>query len=58
MGKLILVFFALSIAIGLGLQAMQHMNNLERWNLTKTVAFSTLCALGAITIMIAIVVLF
>ncbi len=56
--KLILVFFALSLAIGLGLQTMQRMNNLERWDLTKTVAFSIMCALGAITIMMAIVVLF
>lgn len=56
--RLILVFFALSIGIGVGIQMVRKMNNLERWDLTKTMAFSIMCALGAIVIMMAIVVLF
>ncbi len=58
MVRLILVFFALSIGIGVGIQMVRKMNNLERWDLTKTMAFSIMCALGAIVTMMAIVVLF
>ncbi len=58
MVRLILLFFVLSIGIGVGIQMVRKMNNLERWDLTKTMAFSIMCALGAIVTMMAIVVLF
>ncbi len=58
MARVILTFLVLSVAIGFAIQTVRQMNGLARWNLTKTVLFSTLCSLVAIAIMIAIVVLF
>jgi hypothetical protein len=56
--KLILVFFVLALGFGMAVQTVRRMNNLEKWDLTKTLAFSIMCSLGAIVFMMAIVVLF
>jgi hypothetical protein len=58
MARVIITFFVLSILIALCIQAVRKMNGLAKWNLTKTVLFSTLCSVIAIAIMIGIVVLF
>jgi hypothetical protein len=53
-----LTFIILSVAIGFATQAVRRMNNLERWDLTKTIAFSIMCSLAAIVVMMVFVVLF
>ena len=58
MAKVVVTFLVLSILIALAIQALRKMNGLARWNLTKTILFSTMCSLFAIAFMIAIVVLF
>ena len=56
--RLILIWLGLSIGIGMGVQTVRHMNQLEIWGLTKTVLFSTICSLAALAVMFLIVVLF
>lgn len=56
--RLILIWLGLSVGIALGVQTVRHMNQMEIWNLTKTVLFSTMCSLAALVVMFLIVVLF
>jgi hypothetical protein len=58
MGKVILSFLFLSIAIGVSVHVFRGMNNLEKWHLTKLLFFSTMCSLAALVVMLLIVVLF
>jgi uncharacterized membrane protein len=53
-----LTFIILSVAIGFATQVVRKMHNLERWNLTKTIAFSIMCSLAAVVVMMVFVVLF
>ena len=53
-----LAFIILSVAIGFATQAIRRMHNLERWDLTKTIAFSIMCSLAALVVMVVFVVLF
>jgi len=53
-----LAFIILSVAIGFAIQAVRKMNNLERWDLTKTIFFSIMCSLAAVVVMMLFVALF
>ena len=53
-----LTFIVLSVGIGFATQAFRRMNSLERWDLTKTIAFSIMCSMAAIVVMMLIVFLF
>jgi hypothetical protein len=53
--KMIVIFLALTGAIGLGITLFRQQTNLEKWELTKVFGFSILCsvlALGALTLFV------
>ena len=56
--RIILIWIGLSIGIALGVQTVRHMNQMEMWDLTKTILFSTMCSLAALVVMFLIVILF
>jgi hypothetical protein len=56
--KLIATFLFLTVAIGLGIQLFRQLSGSERWQLTKTLAYSTMCSLVAVILMVAMVILF
>lgn len=56
--RLFFIWIGLSIGIALGVQTVRHMNQMEIWDLTKTVLFSTMCSLAALVVMVLIVILF
>jgi len=56
--KMLLTFMFLSVAIGFSIFIFRRMNNLERWDLTKTVFFSIMSSMAAIVVMGVLVVLF
>jgi hypothetical protein len=56
--RIFLIWIGLSIGIALGVQTVRHMNQLEMWDLTKTILFSTMCSLAALVVMFLIVILF
>lgn len=56
--RVVLFFLFLAIVFGFGIQTFRQMNNLEKWDLIKTVFFAIMCSLGAIVFMMLLVVLF
>jgi len=56
--KIILAFLLLSVVIGMGITAVRSMSGLEKWQLTKVLAYATMCSLLAIVLLVAIVVIF
>jgi hypothetical protein len=56
--RIILAFVILAVLIGFGITAFRQMNGKERWDLTKTVAFSLVCSILSISILVTLVVLF
>ena len=56
--KIILAFLLLSVVIGMGITAVRSMSGLEKWQLTKVLAYATICSLLAIVLLVAIVVIF
>ena len=55
---LVLAFFILTVLIGVGVSHFRAMNGQEKWELTKIVAYATMCSLLSITLLTALVVLF
>jgi hypothetical protein len=55
---MILVWLILSIAIGAGITAWRSMSGKEQWQLTKIVAYATMCSLVAVVLLGFFVVLF
>jgi len=58
MPKMILIWLILSIAIAAGITSWRSIAGKEQWQLTKIIAFATMCSLAAIVLLSFIVVLF
>lgn len=58
MFKILLAFILLSAIIGLVINTVRKMTGKEKWQLTKLIGFSILCASLAFAAMISIVVIF
>ena len=56
--KIILAFLLLSVAIGMIITGVQNLSGLEKWQLTKVVAYATMCSLLATVLLVVTVVLF
>ena len=56
--KIILAFLLLALAIGIGIDVVRSMSGLEKWQLTKVLAYAIICSLLATVLLVAIVVLF
>jgi len=56
--KIILAFLLLALAIGIGIDVVRSMSGLEKWQLTKVLAYAIICSLLATVLLVAFVVLF
>ena len=56
--KIILAFLLLALAIGIGIDVVRYMSGLEKWQLTKVLAYAIICSLLATVLLVAFVVLF
>ena len=56
--RAILYWLVLSVVIGAGITVFQQLSGKEKWQLTKIVAYATMCGLLAIVVLAFIVVLF
>ena len=56
--KIILAFLLLALAIGVGIDVVRSMSGLEKWQLTKVLAYAIICSLLTTVLLVAIVVLF
>jgi hypothetical protein len=56
--KIVLVFVLTALVISIGIAQWRAFNYLERWQLTKILAYATMCSLLATVLLVAIVVLF
>ncbi len=56
--KFLTVWIALSGAIALGISVFRLLNNKEKWELAKTVAYGSACATIALLFLIFIVIAF
>jgi len=55
---MIAIWLILSVAIGFGIMAWRQLSGKEQWQLTKIVAFATMCSLVAVVLLAFFVVLF
>jgi hypothetical protein len=55
---MILIWLILSVAIGVGIAAWRQLGGKEQWQLTKYLAYATMCSLVAVVLLGIIVVLF
>ncbi len=58
MARMIVVWFILTVAVGAGIAAWRQLSGKEQWQLTKTVAYATMCSLVAVVALSFIVVMF
>ena len=58
MPRMILVWLILSVAISAGIAAWRSMSGKEQWQLTKIVAYATMCSLVAVVLLGFFVILF
>ena len=58
MARMILMWLLLSGAIGFGIMAWRQLGGKEQWQLTKLLAYATMCSLVAVVLLGIIVVLF
>ena len=56
--RLWLAFAVLAVVIHFGITAWRNMTGLERWTLTKSVAYSVIVSLLTVLVMTVIVILF
>ena len=56
--RVFLAFFVLSAIFWFGISAFRKTTGREKWQLTKIAAYSILCALLSLTVLISIVILF
>ena len=56
--KIITMWVLLSVAIGFGIMAFRQMSGKEQWQLTKLLAYATMCSLAAVVLLGIFVVLF
>lgn len=58
MARMILMWVLLSGIIGIGIAAFRQLNGKEQWQLTKTVAYATMCGLLAVVVLAFLVLMF
>ena len=58
MARLILTFFVMWALVGAGIIMFRAMSGQEKWELVKLLTFSGFCAIIAIVLLMALVVLF
>lgn len=56
--RALLIWLAVSFAIGFGIAAWRQLSGREQWQLTKYVAYATLCSSLAAVVLSFVVVLF
>ena len=56
--KIVSMWLILSAAIAFGIMAFRQMSGKEQWQLTKLLAYATMCSLTAVVLLGIIVVLF
>ena len=56
--KIVIAFLLMALAIGIGIDVVRSMSGLEKWQLTKVLAYAIICSLLATVLLVAIVVLF
>jgi hypothetical protein len=58
MARMILMWLLLSGAIGFGIMAWRQLGGKEQWQLTKLLAYATMCSLVAVVLLAGFVVVF
>lgn len=58
MARMIVVWFILTVAVGAGIAAWRQLSGKEQWQLTKTVAYATMCSLVAVVALSFLVLMF
>lgn len=58
MARMILVWLILTVAIGAGIAAWRQLSGKEQWQLTKYIAYATMCSLVAVVALSFVVVMF
>lgn len=56
--KMILIWVLLTVALGAGIAGWQKLTGMEQWQLTKLVAYATLCSLVAVIALSFLVLVF
>ena len=56
--RMILMWLLLSGAIGIGIAAFRQLSGKEQWQLTKLLAYATMCSLVAVVLLAGLVVVF
>ena len=56
--KIILAFLLLTLGIGMVITGVQNLSGLEKWQLTKVVAYAIMCSLLATVLLVVTVVIF
>jgi hypothetical protein len=56
--RVVLIWLMLSVAVGVGITAFRSLTGSEKWELTKIVAYATICSLVAVVLLGILVVLF
>jgi len=58
MFKMIVIWVLLSVALAAGIAGWRSLAGQEQWQLTKIIAFATMCSLVAVIVLSFIVVVF
>ena len=58
MARMILIWLLLSGVIGFGIAAFRELSGKQQWQLTKTVAYATMCSLVAVVALSFLVLMF
>lgn len=58
MSRMILIWLILSVAIGAGIAGWRSLAGKEQWQLTKYIAYATMCSLLAVILLAGLVVFF
>ncbi len=56
--KVLMAFLFLAVVFGFAIETVRKMTGKEKWALTKTVGYATICSLLAIAVMVLIVIIF
>ena len=56
--KIVTMWLILSVAIGFGIIAFRQLGGKQQWQLTKLLAYATMCSLVAVVLLGIVVVLF
>lgn len=56
--KMLMLFVALTVIFGITIAGWRRLNGQEQWRLTKLVAYSIMCMLLTVVVMVISVILF